>query len=163
MTIQDNQLKNDLYTEQEIRVLEGFSIDEIKKVKEILLTQERISREQKSFNENHNHNGENGSKINFNDLLFGKLKIATFSQDVIDDGTIDLPNATCGIGFVSAQGEEACLFTWTTAGAVSLVANTTNAVNTDTDTKLCVFDNGTYVRIKNRLGATKLIKYLIIY
>jgi len=163
MTIPDSQSKNNeqLYSREESRALQDFvflkNIDE-----KIKIIEEKIKK-QKDFNEEHNHDKQNSQAILFSNLLFGKLKISTFSENLADDVSVNLPNATSGIGFVSAQGEEACLFTWTTAGVVSLVANTTNAVNTDTDVKLCVFDGGAYVTIRNRLGATKTIKYLIIY
>jgi len=39
----------------------------------------------------------------------------------------------------------------------------TNAVNTDTNAKFCVFKSGTNIQIKNRLGATKIIKYELKY
>ena len=46
---------------------------------------------------------------------------------------------------------------------VIVIASSTNAVNTDTNAKFCVFKSGTNIQIKNRLGATKIIKYELKY
>jgi len=86
------------------------------------------------------------------------------SETVADDAYIDIPSATSGWGTVFVgDNDEFARFRWTTAGVVTLDENTANVVTTDTDTKLCIFDNGTTVRIRNRLGATKTIKYRFLY
>jgi hypothetical protein len=80
--------------------------------------------------------------------------------NLADDGSFDLPNASAGFGFVMAgDGEEYVQFTWTSAAVVTLIDNSANVVNTDTDTNLCIFDNGTAVRVRNRLGAAKDIVF----
>lgn len=80
--------------------------------------------------------------------------------DLADDGSFDLPDATAGFGFIIAgDGEEYVQFSWTSAAVVTLINNSANVVNTDTDTNLCVFDNGTTVRVRNRLGAAKKIMF----
>jgi hypothetical protein len=40
--------------------------------------------------------------------------------------------------------------------------NTATVVSTDTDDKFCIFDNGTTVRVRNRLGDTKTVKYVML-
>jgi hypothetical protein len=80
--------------------------------------------------------------------------------NVADDGSFDLPDASAGFGFIMAgDGEEYAQFTWTSAAVVTLIDNSANVVNTDTDTNLCIFDNGTAVRVRNRLGAAKDIVF----
>jgi hypothetical protein len=83
---------------------------------------------------------------------------------VVDDGQLILPDASTGWGFAQiGDNEEYALFSWTTAGAVTLISNSVNTVNTDTDDKFCIYDAGTDVRIKNRLGAEKIVRWAIYY
>lgn len=94
----------------------------------------------------------------------GDLNFSYGSQSVIDEGTIDIPSSISGWGTVMVgDNEEFVRFRWTTAGAVTLMENTENVVSTDTDTKFCVFDNGSKVTLRNRLGSTKVVKYLLNY
>ena len=81
-----------------------------------------------------------------------------------DDATYDLPDASAGFGQVLVgDGEEHAMFSWTTAGVVSLPIASANVVAADTDGKFCIFDNGTQVRIRNRLADTKSIMLDIHY
>jgi hypothetical protein len=59
--------------------------------------------------------------------------------------------------------EEYSWFTFTAAGVVTLLHNTANVVNSDTDDKFCIFDIGTYVQIRNRLGSSKTVKVKMNY
>lgn len=74
-----------------------------------------------------------------------------------DDASIDLPDASEGIVIVHGGGEGG-VFHITTAGAVTKLSGTTNAVASDSDTDLCVFDNGTAARVRNRLGTTAVVR-----
>jgi hypothetical protein len=94
------------------------------------------------------------------DVDWGVTVVTSFA----DEAFIDLPDATCGWGYVMVgDNEEFARFRWSTSGEVFLDENTANVVDSDTDTKFCIFDNGTSVRVKNRLGSSKLLKYLINY
>ena len=73
-----------------------------------------------------------------------------------DDGIMDLPDAAEGIVIVCG-GSNGGVFHVDTAGAVTKLSGTTNCVATDTDAKLCVFDQGTVARVKNRLGSTQVL------
>jgi hypothetical protein len=78
--------------------------------------------------------------------------------ELADDGSFDLPTASAGFGrLIVGDGEEWANFNWTSAAVVTLESNSANVVATDTDTKFCIFDNGTSVRIRNRLGAAKKV------
>ncbi len=80
--------------------------------------------------------------------------------ELADDGSFDLPDASAGFGTIMCgDGEEWAQITWTSAGVVTLIANSANAVATDTDTKFCIFDNGTAVRVRNRLGSAKKVVF----
>lgn len=86
----------------------------------------------------------------------------------IDDDYIDLPSGRNGWGEVylsdlSATVVEWAEFIYLSDGTVYLKSNSANVVTTDTDGNLCIFDNGTNVRIRNRLGSTQIIKYIIHY
>jgi len=115
---------------------------------------------------------ENPDLFNWLNELWSYITLSVplvWKESLADDGNIDLPTSVQGFGFVFAGDfEEWGFFTNTVAAAVTFLTdsgantlNSANCVNTDTDAKLCVFDNGTNVRIRNRLGATKEI--LVIY
>lgn len=103
--------------------------------------------------------------LTFNPIT-GKLDIISDPQlkkiPLADDAYIDIKDASTGYGeLIVGDNEERARFSWTTAGVVTLMENTANVVNTDTDGKFCIFDNGTSVRIRNRLGSTKTVKYVL--
>lgn len=86
-------------------------------------------------------------------------------ENLADEGSVDLPAPGLG-GFGFAQigeGEEYALFSFTRTAVVTLISNSANVVNTDTDTNFCIFDNGTYVTFKNRLGSAKRLLYQVWY
>jgi hypothetical protein len=80
-----------------------------------------------------------------------------------NDATFAVKTGIGGWGFVMAgDNEERTTFYFTIAGVVTLGADATaNTANTDTDTKLCVYNGGSGIVIKNRLGSSKLIRYAI--
>jgi len=81
-----------------------------------------------------------------------------------DDETLLLPNSTYGWGHVMAgDNEEFARFSWTSSGVVTLDEASTNVTSTDTDANLCIFDNGAGVTVRNRLGSSKTIKFIINY
>lgn len=88
------------------------------------------------------------------------------SESVDDDGFLDLVDGVAGFGFIQAgDNEEYGFFSFTSAGVVTLLTstNSVNFVATNTDAKLCVFDNGTNVRISNRLGSAKILRVSVSY
>jgi len=96
----------------------------------------------------------------------GLVQEFIYEAALIDDGVLDLPASDSGgHGWVQAgDGEETMFFTYTSAGVVTKLADSSaNTANTDSDTDLCVFDNGSNIAIKNMLGATKAIKGVIWY
>jgi len=103
-------------------------------------------------------------KIIQNDLI-------TYNQlvSVADDGTFDIPAGTTGwcevIAGVSSTIDGAIAFRFTNDGAVveTRVADAIASATADTDTKLCAFDNGSNVRIKNRLGGTRDLLIKLTY
>ena len=83
---------------------------------------------------------------------------------VEDESEITLDTAKTGWGTAMAgDNEEFIQFRFTAAGVVTIISNSANAINTNTDGFLCVYDAGTGIRIKNRLGATKTIRYIVNY
>jgi len=86
------------------------------------------------------------------------------SASVADEGSITLDTAKTGQGWAMAgDNEEYIEFRFTAAGVVTIITNSPNAINTDTDGNLCVYDAGAGIAIKNRLGATKTIRYVVHY
>jgi hypothetical protein len=90
--------------------------------------------------------------------------IVSPKTSLADDALITLDTGKVGRGWAMAgDGEEYIEFRFTAAGAITIIANSANAINTDTDGNLCVYDLGAGIGIKNRLGATKTIRYIINY
>lgn len=89
---------------------------------------------------------------------------AQSSESVADEAEITLATGVSGWGFAQAGDNEQWIqFSFTAAGVVTVIANSALAVNTDTDGNLCVYDAGAGIAIKNRLGATKTIRYVVNY
>lgn len=108
----------------------------------------------------HNHNGFT-HKVDFNNLLFSQIAQKMWFLTLADDAELEIPE-TYGIGIVMAGTvDEAAVFKFSTDGSVVLLSNTTNVDDADTDGNLCIYDSGTKTKIKNRLGATKEIRYII--
>jgi hypothetical protein len=83
---------------------------------------------------------------------------------VADEDEIVLATGVSGWGFAQAgDNEEWIQFRFTAAGVVSVVANSANAINSDMNGNLCVYDAGSGIAIKNRLGASKIIRYVVHY
>ena len=77
-----------------------------------------------------------------------------------DDASFDLPTSSAGYGFFMVDdGEEYMQIVWKVDGTVQLVAHSTNVDNADTDGYFCAFDNGSAVRIRNRLGSAKTVTF----
>lgn len=77
------------------------------------------------------------------------------SISLADDAYLDLP-AGLGGGFGVAMigdAQEYAQFVFSSAGAVTLIAQSANSAASDTDGKLCVFGSSGVVRVKNRLGS----------
>ena len=64
---------------------------------------------------------------------------------------------------MAGDNEEWAHFRFSADGTVTLITNTVNVVNTDTDTNLCIYDAGSGIAVKNRLGGTKVIAFAIYY
>lgn len=86
-------------------------------------------------------------------------------SDVVDDGTIVLPDATTQSLVVWVDGDdEWALAAIQADGTVALPATVGTVVNTDTDANLVIWNStGSQVIIKNRLGSTKTICYTTKY
>ena len=94
-------------------------------------------------------------------ILVGGGEVTT---SVEDEAGITLNTGKTGRGWAMAgDNEEYINFRFTAAGVVTIISNSANAINTDTDGFLCVYDAGAGIAIKNRLGATKIIRYVVQY
>ena len=84
-------------------------------------------------------------------------------QTLADDASYDLPDATAGFGmltFIDATDSTIgyAQFYWDADGYVGNITSSSNVDYADTDVKFCIFDNGTAVRVRNRLGASMTVK-----
>ncbi len=82
-----------------------------------------------------------------------------------DDGEIVLATGVAGWGFAMVGDmQEFSSFTFTSAGVVTLGPDaSTNVTNTDTDTNLAIYDAGSGVAIKNRLGSNLTLAIEVHY
>jgi hypothetical protein len=86
----------------------------------------------------------------------GYQEVYSYVGSLGDDEYIDLPSSLKGFIVVHFSGGAEYGFCSITTGAVvTLLHNSANMVNTDTDAKYCIFDNGTNVRVRNRIGSAK--------
>lgn len=92
------------------------------------------------------------------------LTVAYGSETVGDDDEVIVATGVTGWGFAQAgDNQEYAQFTWTAAGAVTLIVNTANVNNADVDGDFCIYDNGAGIAIKNRLGADLTVRYSLFY
>jgi|GEM_PF-3343150 len=89
--------------------------------------------------------------ISVHDSLINRIE----KSSLADDATITLATGVSGWGeAMIGNNQEWASFRFSADGTVTLISNTTNAVNTNTDAKFCIYDGGAGVIIKNALGAT---------
>ncbi len=82
---------------------------------------------------------------------------------LLDDGYYDLPAGITGtLRIIFGDQAEWGTCQISADGSVELAGTQkdANLVNTDTDGKYCVFDNGTNARIRNRSGGALTVYYL---
>jgi hypothetical protein len=86
------------------------------------------------------------------------------SETVADDAEIVIATGVTGWGFCQiGDNQEYSHFTFAADGTVTLFNNTANVANTDTDGNLCIYDAGSGIAIKNRLGSSLTVRFTINY
>lgn len=81
--------------------------------------------------------------------------------DIADEGTWD--SLRRGIWIISADsGASYAIANCKYNSAVTLLDDSGNWVNTDTDAKYCLIDQTTYIQLKNRIGSAKTFSVMII-
>lgn len=92
------------------------------------------------------------------------LKTKEENAILLDTTAISLPDSTTGWGTVMiGDNQEFARFRWTAAAAVTVDESTPNVATSDLAGNLCLFDNGTSVSIRNRLGSNLRLRYVIHY
>jgi len=67
-----------------------------------------------------------------------------------------------GFGFIQiADNEEYAWFFFNKDGEVTLAVNSGNVDDADTDGKFCIYDDGDNVALKNRLGSSRKLRYIL--
>ena len=93
----------------------------------------------------------------------GDMLMKSYQNDSFpDNSVVELTDATDGMVFVSCNGESG-MWLVESDGTVTKVAGTANTADTESDTDLCVFDNGTNARVKNMLGVEGKIRIVHFY
>jgi hypothetical protein len=94
---------------------------------------------------------------------YGKgLYFPMSSQSLADDAEVTVANGKAGIGLVNiGDNQEYALVSFSTT-AVTLVINSTNVANSDSDTNLCIYYDGTDLKIKNRLGSALTTRFFVL-
>lgn len=90
-------------------------------------------------------------------LTRGPVVFYTNKATLADDASFDLTPQGPGFLLVAAENDEAALFAYELSGAIIKIAGTTNTAATDSDTDLCAFLNSAKVRVRNRLGSSKVV------
>jgi hypothetical protein len=94
----------------------------------------------------------------------GAGEVKTYSESLADDAEITLLTGRAGFGkVIFGDSAEYSDFYFTSVGVVTLVDNTANVVNTDTDTKYCVYDAGDGPSVKNRSGGALTVTVQVCY
>lgn len=93
----------------------------------------------------------------------GTIQLFTYEGTVNDDVYFDLPDAVAGLGMANFnEGAEYAIFSFTDAGAVTLISNSANVANSQSDGNYCIYDSGgTAVRIENKIGSNVNIKVFV--
>ena len=109
------------------------------------------------------------------DGVLGTLHRFVINESVADDGTITIQTGLMGVGWIMAGDNEAMIhFSFKADGTVYRLGtddadlsdghdgspNYVSAI-TDNDGDLCVYDGGSGIVIKNRLGAVKVLRGVI--
>lgn len=103
--------------------------------------------------------------LNF-DTLSGPSNLVTVSVSLADEAYIDLPPPGLGGWGVLTFGDDEgyAMFTFSsTASITNMTVKTANVAFTNTDTNLCVYDAGTFIRVHNRRGAAKSVRVTLFY
>lgn len=97
--------------------------------------------------------------------IINGLVVNGVSDELDDDEEFSLPKGIVGYGYiVGGDNEERSSFTYASDGAVTLGADATaNMVNTDTDSKLCIYNDSGTIKVKNRIGSNKRINLFLQY
>lgn len=88
----------------------------------------------------------------------GILLHLDISESLADDAVISLPapnSGRMGVLEVHSDAEYGKVLVASDASVTATSFNSTNFVTTDTDNKLCVFDAGSTISLRNRLGSAK--------
>ena len=101
-------------------------------------------------------------------LIIGNITTFDIEVTLADDGTYVCPTSIFGSGSITAWNsgtldEYISFFTFDADGTILLVTNSSNSASTDTDNNLCVYDGGSGIIIKNRLGGSRVIKISLKY
>jgi hypothetical protein len=84
------------------------------------------------------------------------------SASTADDATITLATGVSGILEVWTEAEHMKVYV-AADGTITSLFGTANTAITDSDGDLCVYDGGSGAVIKNRLAATKTVRYIFNY
>lgn len=89
----------------------------------------------------------------------------TVSVVIVDDGLIELPTTVIDAIveiWISDYSEYMKAFV-ATGGVITKLSGTANTAVTDSDTDLCIYWSTDHAIIKNRLGSSKTVKYILSY
>jgi len=93
-------------------------------------------------------------------LLTSSYSNSAITITLADDESVTLPPSKIGRGWLMVgDDEEYSDFRFSQNATVTLFSSSANVINSDTDTNFCIFGSANSVVLKNRLGATKVIKY----
>lgn len=90
----------------------------------------------------------------------GRVTNYSAPTSLADDASFDLPDASAGYGsFSVGDGVAFGMVQWKTTGEVTIIYSAGDVSDGDDDGYFCFFDNGTAVRVRNRLGTTQTVMF----
>jgi len=98
------------------------------------------------------------------DMVFADATIYVKVVELIDDAVHTMPTGIAGHGFVYiGDNQERAEISFEADGTVFLECTSANVIGTDTDGYLCIYDDGSGIEFRNRLGSTLNLTINIVY
>lgn len=110
----------------------------------------------------HIHDGFTSQKLNNKNIVYDIIRPTFYKQELADDAYIIFPENNgmflLSVGDSENDIDNIVYVGVSSNGDVYMPGASATFDNTDSDGYLCVFNTGTEVRVKNRLGSKKIIK-----
>ena len=136
-------------------------INQFQLIKDIESLKTSLSSLESRF-KSHIHDNFTSLKINNKNIVYDIIRPCFYKYELADEDYVVFPENNgvflISLGKTENNIDNAGVIAVSGNGDVYLLADTNEFDNIDADGYLCIFNTGTEVRIKNRLGSKKIIK-----